>query len=148
MATLALLAWGSHGDVLPLVALAHGLTTAGHEVVLAAQPHHGEFVRAQGVAFHALGGATSAAHYDQLMARLIDEANPRKQLRELLHTLLLPDLEAQYQDALAVVAGADLVVAHWLQLAGMAARAATGALSGVAGGTCGVQLWQHGWARG
>lgn len=121
MARLALLSWGSHGDVLPLVALAHGLMAAGHRVLIAAQPYHAGFVAAQGVAFHSLGTATSPAQYQRLMERLVDEANPRKQLRELLQTLLLPDLEAQYQDALAVVQQVDLVITHWMQLAGMAA---------------------------
>lgn len=121
MARLALLSWGSHGDVLPLVALARALRTAGHQVVLGAQPYHGDFIRRHGIEFHALGGETSADKYNRLMDTLIVEANPRKQMRTLLQEMLLPDLEAQYRDALAAVGDADLVVAHWMQLAGMMA---------------------------
>lgn len=128
MARIALLSWGSHGDVLPFVALAQGLRAAGHEVVIAAQPYHAAFVQQQGIEFCALGSETSVEQYQQLMTTLIDEANPRKQLRLLLQTLLLPDLEAQYQDALPVVAQADVVVAHWMQLAGMAAAESLGRL--------------------
>ena len=126
MARMALLSWGSHGDVLPFVALAQGLRAAGHEVVIAAQPYHAAFVQQQGIEFCALGSETSVEQYQQLMTTLIDEATPRKQLRLLLQTLLLPDLEAQYQDALPVVAQADVVVAHWMQLAGMAAAESLG----------------------
>jgi sterol 3beta-glucosyltransferase len=126
MARIALLSWGSHGDVLPFVALAGALRAAGHEVVLGAQPYHCEFVEQHGVRFHALGRATSVEQYQQLMERLIDEANPRKQLRDLLREMLLPDLEAQYLDALAALTGVELVVAHWMQIAGMAAAESRG----------------------
>ena len=126
MARIALLTWGSHGDVLPFVALAHALHDAGHEVFIGAQPYHASFVRQHGLSFHALGGETSVERYQQLMEQLIDEPNPRKQMRLLLQEMLLSDLEAQYQDAMAALQGkdnapVDLVVAHWMQLAGMAA---------------------------
>lgn len=118
---VALLSWGSHGDVLPFLALAQGLQQAGQEVVLGAPPHHAALVEQQGIRFQPLGRAMTPAAYQQQMTALIDEANPRKQLQQLLQTLLLPDLDAQYEAALAVVAKADRVVTHWLQLAGMAA---------------------------
>ena len=34
MARIVLLSWGSHGDVLPCVALAHALRVAGHAVLI------------------------------------------------------------------------------------------------------------------
>lgn len=121
MARIALLSWGSHGDILPFVALAQCLQASGHEVLIAAQPQHAGFVRQQGCRFRSLGPGTSETGYQQLMARLLDEPNPRKQLRELLHSLLLPTLAAQYEDSLSAVSGADLVICHWMQLAGMLA---------------------------
>ncbi|WP_172955040.1 glycosyltransferase [Sterolibacterium denitrificans] len=123
---MLLLSWGSHGDVLPFVALAQALREAGHEVALGAQPHHAELVRRHGIAFHPLGSQTTPAEYQRLMTTLIDEANPRKQLHHLLQEMLLPDLDAQYRDALALMPAANLVVAHWLQLAGMAAAETLG----------------------
>lgn len=44
MARIVLLSWGSHGDVLPCVALAHALRVAGHAVLIGAQPYHAAFV--------------------------------------------------------------------------------------------------------
>lgn len=121
MARIALLSWGSHGDVAPFVALALGLRTAGHEVVLGAQPYHAAFVARYGLHFHALGEVVCAEQYASLMDRLIDETNPRKQMRAMLQTLLLPDLEAQLRDAVSALAESDLVIVHWMQLAGMMA---------------------------
>ena len=121
MARIALLSWGSHGDILPFVALAQRLKASGHEVLLAAQPQHADFVLQQNCPFHALGPATTSADYQRLMIRLLDETNPRKQLRELLQTLLLPSLAAQYQDSLSALASADVAICHWMQLAGMLA---------------------------
>ena len=124
MAKIALLSWGSHGDVLPFIALAQALQQAGHTVILGAPPSHAHLAAQQGIRFQPLGSAITPAAYQQLMTTLIDEANPRKQLRHLLQTTLLPDLDTQYRDALAAVTeanGVDLVITHWLQLAGMAA---------------------------
>lgn len=42
---------GTRGDVQPFVALAHGLTVAGHDAVLAAPHRFAEFVRGHGVEF-------------------------------------------------------------------------------------------------
>lgn len=126
MARIVLLTWGSHGDVVPFVALAKALGAAGYAVALGAQPYHAEFVRRHGIEFHALGGETSVEKYNRLMETLVVEANPRKQMRALLQEMLLPDLEAQYRDALEALGDADLVVAHWMQLAGMMAAEALG----------------------
>lgn len=121
MTRIVLLTWGSHGDVVPFVALAKALQAAGYGVALGAQPYHAEFIRRYGIEFLALGGETSAERYKQLMEALVLEANPRKQMRALLHEMLLPDLDGQYQDSLSAVRDADLVIAHWMQLAGMMA---------------------------
>ncbi len=46
---------GTRGDVQPYLALAQGLATAGHEVLLATHPSMGELVRAHGVPFAPIG---------------------------------------------------------------------------------------------
>lgn len=121
MARIVLLSSGSQGDVSPFVALALGLRAAGHEVVMGAQPFHADFVARHGVHFQPLGDGASVEQYVSLMDRLVDEPNPRKQLRRLLQEFFLPDMDAQLRDAMSVTAGADLVVVHWMQLAGMMA---------------------------
>ena len=121
MPHIVLLTWGSHGDVVPFVALARALQQAGYRVELGAQPYHADFIRRHGIEFHAIGGDTSMEKYNQLMETLVTEPNPRKQMRLLLREMLLPDLELQYQHSLAAVRDADLVIAHWMQLAGMMA---------------------------
>jgi len=125
MARIVLLTWGSQGDVSPFVALALGLRAAGHEVLVGAQPFHAAFVEHHGLRFHALGDESCAEEYAALMDRLVDEPNPRKQMRAVLQTLLLPGLEAQLRDARLAVADADLLVVHWMQLAGMMAAEIT-----------------------
>ncbi len=118
MPQIAMLTWGSHGDVVPLVALANALRQAGYQVVLGAQPAHAEFIRRHGIGFHPLGSETSVEEYRQLMDALLAEPNPRKQLRQLLREMLLPDLERQYLDCMDAIRGADIVLVHWMQLAG------------------------------
>ncbi|GJJ04470.1 hypothetical protein RugamoR64_50080 [Duganella rhizosphaerae] len=123
---IALLTWGSHGDVVPFVALGQALRDAGYDVVLAAQPMHAGFVRGHGLAYAPVGSDLASARYQQLMDTLVDEPNPRKQMQMLLRDTLLPDLERQYNDSLRAVAGARLVVAHWMQLAALMAAETAG----------------------
>lgn len=52
--------FGSRGDVQPMLALAHGLSAAGHEATIAAPPVFGPWVEAAGVRFLPIGGDLDA----------------------------------------------------------------------------------------
>jgi sterol 3beta-glucosyltransferase len=121
-----MLTWGSHGDVVPFVALAEALIGEGCDVTLGAQPMHGTFVRRYGIDFCSIGSDVTVEQSDKLIDHILREPNPRKQTRLLLHEALLPDLNRQYADCLAVASQADMVVVHWMQIAGMMAAETLG----------------------
>jgi UDP:flavonoid glycosyltransferase YjiC (YdhE family) len=52
---VAVVVSGSRGDVQPMLALAIGLETAGHDAVFCSSPDNGEWVRRLGCAFEAIG---------------------------------------------------------------------------------------------
>jgi sterol 3beta-glucosyltransferase len=109
-------AWGSRGDVEPLLALAVALRARGHDVLFGALAFFEELVRGAGLAFTPIGTPLPLEAFRALIQRAVSEANPRKQNRALLRELLLPDLPRLYSDSVHAVQSADLVIAHWLQL--------------------------------
>lgn len=120
---IAVLAWGTRGDVQPLLALGKQLAAQGHEVRFGAAPAFADFVRSQGIEFVPLGPPIDPDDYQRLMATLEAEKNPRKQNRLLVQNVLLPNLERYYIDCLRASADVELIVGHWLQIgAGLAAE--------------------------
>jgi len=118
---IAILTWGTRGDVQPLLALAKEFVNCGAEVSFGGPPPFAECVRAHDIEFTPVGTPMNSQSYQDLMDAVETESNPRKQNRLLLQKVLLPDLERLYTDSLAVVAGADVVISHWLQIGGMLA---------------------------
>ena len=74
---------GSHGDVLPFLALASALKRRGHAVALAAPAPFGGLAKRAGVDFHALG---TQADYERTI-RHPDLWHPRRGVAPLLQTL-------------------------------------------------------------
>jgi sterol 3beta-glucosyltransferase len=114
---IAVLADGSRGDVQPLVALAAGLRTAGHDVTLATSPAYAQLVHGAGVAFVPLEGdphdlmATAQGQAWQASGR-----NPTRflaRLRGLIDPLADQLLEASW----TACEGAEAVV--WTPLSPM-----------------------------
>ena len=105
---LTLFAFGTWGDVRPLVVLGIGLQTAGHDVQVVASPGYGDWVQARGLGFHPLRDEVHGL-IAQLSAR--DVFNPIHQIqivREVLPQALtrtgLDLLEAAHtSDALLTV---------------------------------------------
>ena len=105
----ALLTEGTRGDVQPFVALARGLSHAGHMATLVAPVNYAAFAAAHGVEF-----APLRADYQALMES--DEAramleNPLQAVR-YWRGLVLPMVRTILDDAWAAAAGADVVVSH------------------------------------
>jgi UDP:flavonoid glycosyltransferase YjiC (YdhE family) len=107
---IAVLAVGSRGDVQPLVALAAGLRSAGHDVTLATSPVHARLVHGAGVAFVPLEGdpndLMAAAQSRAWQAAGHNPARFRTSLGELVRPLadqLLEDSWAACEDAEALV---------------------------------------------
>ncbi len=123
---ILILTWGSMGDVLPLIALAKQLQKDGQRVIFGAPGFFAPVVKAHGIDFRRIGSPVTETHYNQVMDTIRSEPNPRKQMQILLQQVLLSDLEQQYTDSLAAARESDVVLSHWMQIAGSMAAEALG----------------------
>ena len=104
---------GSLGDLHPVMRLALGLQARGHDVVLATSEFYREKVLAAGIEFSALRPLESPDD-PQMLRRVLDSrAGPEY----LIRTLLLPHIEAMYEDMLRVTEGADFLISGEVVLA-------------------------------
>jgi sterol 3beta-glucosyltransferase len=106
---------GSRGDVQPFIALAQGLTRAGHEVTLATHPPMRSLVESYGTSFRPIGPNIDFAHE----AALIRE-NSRNHITALIRTMRLSFdiLKRSHHDILNLCREADLVVVSAQSAAG------------------------------
>ena len=123
---ILMLTWGSMGDLMPFVALARELANGGHRIVLGGPNLFALPARDFGLEFKTVGSHLTREAYDALMDRVRAEINPRKQLKILQQEVLVADLETQFEDVLHLIGDIDLVVCHWMQLAGMMAAEKAG----------------------
>ena len=103
--------WGSLGDLHPFLALAIELKRRGHTVVVASVPAWRENVERAGVGFSPIRPdvPTDEMATREIIRRILD-ANGGP---EYLFTQVLgPVMREVYDDTLAAVAGADLLVTH------------------------------------
>lgn len=118
---IGLYTWGSEGDVRPFVALAAGLTRAGHDVSLGYVAIDGRdwgpTCTPLGFASRAIGPETMARarlspgpHLDALLGR----GNALQQVKGVVEGLLDPVAEEMWEDASRTVPGCDVVVTHLL----------------------------------
>lgn len=104
---------GTHGDVCPYVALAHGLQSAGDTVVLCTHATHWQFVERHGVAFAPLAGDIRALLASDDGRRLLTQRNPLAAVR-WLHSLAAPLLRQVMIDIIEAAQDADLILASTL----------------------------------
>ncbi|HKO56785.1 MAG TPA: glycosyltransferase [Thermoanaerobaculia bacterium] len=104
---------GTLGDVHPYLALALELQRRGHRPVIATNEFYRRKVEEKGIAFHAVRPDFS---YDDssLHERLTE---PRRGFERVIRELMLPRLRQTYEDLLAAVRNADLLVSQILMFA-------------------------------
>ena len=107
---VALVTFGSRGDVQPLLALALALRAAGHDVLLAAPPENADWAQSCGCSFRPLGGDVQA---------FLQSCPEPHTLRAAIAfgRFLQQEIEAQFAQLPAIIQGADLVLAAALILA-------------------------------
>lgn len=110
--------WGSEGDVRPFLALAAGLSRAGHQVTVVATSNSGhdycEIAQAHGFEFRSAVDASAAIlTVDDLLAACLASSNPLKQA-EIVMQYGFDPLEAEmYQAARELCRKNDLVIGHF-----------------------------------
>ncbi len=113
MARIVLTTWGSLGDLHPFLAVAIELQRRGHDAVLATLPSWRDNVERAGIGFRPLRPDVPMSEDEarQVVRRVLDS---RDGPRYLFSSFLGPRLREAYDDTVAAVAGADLVVSHQL----------------------------------
>ncbi len=114
MSRIVITTFGSFGDVNPYIGLGLELQRRGHHPVLAMPGIFRESVEREGLAFAAVRpdlDPDDAA----LTARIMDSARGPE---TLFTELLVPQLQASYDDLAAAAEGADLIVTHPASLVG------------------------------
>lgn len=109
----AIITYGSRGDVQPYIALALGLISRRHEVILLAPSNFKDFVEGYGVAFYPLHGNMEEILYSPQVARLLKTGNTVS----LMHFMQKSGRKIQpiiNQDMLAGVVNADVLIASVL----------------------------------
>src|SRR5512139_1662951 len=109
--------WGSEGDVRPLLALAAGLRSAGHDVTLAVthieNRDYGPLADSYGIRSRSIGHLAPAV-LEATGRKLIAVTNPLKQVRIIADELFDPLAGAMLDAAQALCRENDLVIGHFL----------------------------------
>ena len=113
--SVALTSVGSWGDVFPLLRIGHELRKRGHGVVLALPPQYESAVRAEGFAFHSVGGLPPAG--DDAATRALDASLSHTTRTAMIMQHLLPDLERGVEDLVRLARDVDAICAMPTQLA-------------------------------
>lgn len=109
---------GSRGDVQPYVALGRGLKTAGFQVAIATYPYFRDLIEAHGLTLKPLRGDPKEILGSDLGQQWVgSQQNPLQFARTFIQ-LTKPRLEPLMQDALEVLADADLILYSDLGIVG------------------------------
>lgn len=123
MAKIVLAAFGSLGDLHPLLALAIELRNRGHEIVINAPEVYREKINALGFGFYPLRPDVDPEKDRRLIRELMDAKNGTKRL---LREILLPNVEAMFEDLMKAIEGADILISGEVVFAAKSAVEKTG----------------------
>ena len=113
MSRIVIVAYGSLGDLHPVIALARGLKQRGHEAVIASSEPYRAKVTALGLPFHAIRPDLSLSD-EALVRRVMDGT---KGSEYLMRELVYPAVRGMYEDLLPLATNADLTLAGELACA-------------------------------
>lgn len=108
MARIVLSAWGTFGDVFPMLGIALKLKERGHDPVVATCAYYREIVEARGVNFSPLAPDINPDD-KAFAARVMD---PWRGAETIFKESILPALRASLADMRIAAEGADLIVSH------------------------------------
>lgn len=112
--------WGSYGDVRPFLALAGGLTEAGHQVTLNVtsfdDADYSETARQLGFTINMVDMIRISSR-ENLMTfgqQLVSDPNPLRQLKRIMGEFFEPYVDEMYQAAISLCKENDLIIGHSL----------------------------------
>lgn len=106
MAHITLAAFGSLGDLHPLIAIALELKSRGHDVKLAAMDYYREKIESIGLAFASMSPHMVPGDEERIASIMDARKGPEVILREII----IPNLRSMYHDLLDATAGADALL--------------------------------------
>jgi UDP:flavonoid glycosyltransferase YjiC (YdhE family) len=122
---IILTTFGSYGDIHPYMAIAMELQGRGHRPVIATSEVYREKIQGAGLDFAAVRpNIPSPKEQDQELIERVME--PKSGAKVIMNEMLFPFVRAAYDDLLAVVVGADLLITHPITLAGPLVAQKTG----------------------
>jgi len=107
---IAIIAFGSRGDVQPYIALGKGLHEAGHDVRFVTQEDFEGLVRNQGLAYWPAQGSVQAVLETEEMRKLVEKGNFIAITRATAKQAQLAALQWA-EDGLAACQGTELIIA-------------------------------------
>ncbi|MGE0463547.1 MAG: glycosyltransferase [Vicinamibacterales bacterium] len=114
MARILINTFGSYGDVNPYIGLALELQRRGHEPVLALPAVYREAVEREGLAFRAIRPDLDPDD-TALIQRIMD---PARGTEAIFGEIVIPNLQATFEDLRPACADADMVITHPAALVG------------------------------
>jgi len=122
---ILLTTFGSYGDIHPYMAIASELRARGHRPVIGTSELYREKMQTAGLEFVPVRPHIPPPQEQdaEMMSQIM---NPRSGSGFLLNQMLFPAVRDGYEDLLAAVAGADLLLTHPISLAGPLVAQMTG----------------------
>lgn len=108
-------AFGSLGDIYPVLALAREMKRRGHSPVVATTAVYRQLIESEGVAFHPVRPNVDVSD-PAILSRAMDRRNGA---RYIFGELILPAIRETYEDTVAAAKGADMLVTHPVTLAAL-----------------------------
>lgn len=109
---IVIVGWGTTGDVYPILALAERLLERGHEVRVCALALYREKILEIGAAFYEIGVEFDLEDFHAAIDAIIPKRDPLAMMRLIVEEGIVRRGEKWYQDCLAAMQGADLVICH------------------------------------
>lgn len=113
---IAIAAWGTTGDVYPLLALAEQLLNRAHQVRVCAPSIYKDRIIEIGADFYEVGVAFNLAEFHQTMDTMMAMRDPMAPLLLIAKEGIIKRGEKWYNDCLTAMKGYDLVICHSIDI--------------------------------
>ena len=109
---IVIVGWGTTGDVYPVLALAERLLGRGHQVRICALALYRDKILEIGAEFYEIGVEFDLGEFHTALDAIIPKRDPLAMMRLIVEEGIVRRGKQWYQDCLAAMKGADLVICH------------------------------------
>ncbi len=118
---IALVGWGSTGDVYPVLALSERLLEKGHQVRVCAPSYYQNKILEIGAEYYEIGVEIDMSEFHKLLDAIIPKRDPISALRLIVKEGLARYGEKWYLDCLSAMKGYDKAICHFADIPGQEA---------------------------